>query len=102
MDKDRLIEFVARVMEESGFKVYRNFKTARHTIDIYGVLSTDLGDLGMVVACNNFDDHWKVGIDVFKDAELMAKTVQASKVVVVTTSYFTDSAVDYAHKRLCP
>jgi hypothetical protein len=86
-------------MEESGFKVYKNFKTSRHIIDIYGVLPTILGDMGVVVACKNYDEHWEVGLDVLKEMEMIGKTLKASKVVVVTTSYFTNSAVNYAGRR---
>jgi hypothetical protein len=99
MEKNRLVRFVAKVMEESGFKVYKNFKTSRHIIDIYGVLPTILGDMGVVVACKNYDEHWEVGLDVLKEMEMIGKTLKASKVVVVTTSYFTNSAVNYAGRR---
>lgn len=99
MDKNRLIKFMAKVMEESGFKVYRNFQTSRHIIDIYGVLPTVLGDIGVVVACKNYDDRWEVGLDVLKEMEMVGKTLKASKIVVVTTSYFTKSAENYASRR---
>jgi Restriction endonuclease len=99
MDKNRLVRFMARVMEESGFKVYRNFQTSRHIIDIYGVLPTVLGDVGVVVACKNYDDRWEVGLDVLKEMEMVGKTLKASKIVVVTTSYFTNSATNYASRR---
>jgi hypothetical protein len=99
LEKNRLVRFVAKVMEESGFKVYKNFKTSRHIIDIYGVLPTILGDMGVVVACKNYDEHWEVGLDVLKEMEMVGKTLKASKVVVVTTSYFTNSAVNYAGRR---
>jgi hypothetical protein len=99
LDKNRLVKFMARVMEESGFKVYRNFQTSRHIIDIYGVLPTILGDIGVVVACKNYDDRWEVGLDVLKEMEMVGKTLKASKIVVVTTSYFTKSAVNYADRR---
>lgn len=99
LEKNRLVRFVAKVMEESGFKVYQNFKTSRHMIDIYGVLPTVLGDIGVVVACKNYDERWEVGLDVLKEMEMVAKTLKASKVVVVTTSYFTKSAINYAGRR---
>jgi hypothetical protein len=99
MDKNRLIRFMAKVMEESGFKVYRNFQTSRHIIDIYGVMPTILGDIGVVVACKNYDERWEVGLDVLKEMEMVAKTLKASKVVIVTTSYFTNSAMNYAGRR---
>jgi hypothetical protein len=50
LEKSRLVNFMAKVMEESGFKVYKNFQTSRHIIDIYGVLPSILGDVGVVVA----------------------------------------------------
>ena len=79
LEKNRLVRFVAKVMEESGFKVYKNFKTSRHIIDIYGVLPTVLGDMGVVVACKNYDEHWEVGLDVLKEMEMVGKTLKASK-----------------------
>jgi hypothetical protein len=99
MEKSRLVNFVAKVMEESGFKVYKNFQTSRHIIDIYGVLPTILGDIGTVVAVKNYDERWEVGLDVLKEMEMVAKTLKASKIVVVSSSYFTDNAVNYAGRR---
>ncbi|MCE7697326.1 MAG: restriction endonuclease, partial [Methanobacterium paludis] len=99
MEKNRLVGFVAKVMEKSGFKVYKNFKTSRHIIDIYGVLPTVLGDMGVVVACKNYDEKWEVGLDVLKEMEMIGKPLKASKIVVVSTSYFTDSAANYAGRR---
>ncbi len=99
MEKTRLVNFVAKVMEESGFKVYKNFQTSRHIIDIYGVLPSILGDVGIVVAVKNYDERWEVGLDVLKEMEMVAKTLKASKIVVVSSSYFTDNAVNYAGRR---
>jgi hypothetical protein len=99
MEKTRLVDFVAKVMEESGFKVYKNFQTSRHIIDIYGVLPSVLGDVGVVVAVKNYDERWEVGLDVLKEMEMVAKTLKASKIVVVSSSYFTDNAINYAGRR---
>ena len=74
LEKDRLVRFIAKVMEESGFKVYKNYKTSRHVIDVYGILPTVLGDMGVVVACKNYDEHWEVGLDVLKEMEMVGKT----------------------------
>ena len=86
-------------MEESGFKVYKDFKTSRHVIDIYGVLSTVVGDMGVVVAVKNYDEEWEVGLDVLKEMEMIGKTLKASKIVVVTSSHFTNSAINYGGRR---
>lgn len=86
-------------MEESGFKVYKDFRTSRHLIDIYGILPTVLGDIGVVVACKNYDEKWNVGLDVLKEMEMVGKTLKASKVVIVTTSGYSSQAVNYAARR---
>lgn len=86
-------------MEESGFKVYKDFRTSRHLIDIYGILPTVLGEIGVVVACKNYDEKWKVGLDVLKEMEMVAKTLKASKVVIVTTSGYSSQSINYAARR---
>ena len=99
MKKQKLVDFIAKVMEDSGFKVYKDFRTSQHIVDIYGILPTALGDIGVVVACKNYDENWKVGMDVLKEMEMAAKTLKASKVVIVTTSDFSSQARNYAVKR---
>jgi hypothetical protein len=99
LEKNRLVQFIGKVMEESGFKVYKDFKTSRHVIDIYGVLSTVVGDMGVVIAVKNYDEEWEVGLDVLKEMEMIGKTLKASKIVVVTSSYFTNSAINYGGRR---
>jgi hypothetical protein len=99
LEKNRLVQFIGKVMEESGFKVYKDFETSRHVIDIYGVLSTVVGDMGVVVAVKNYDEEWEVGLDVLKEMEMIGKTLKASKIVVVTSSYFTNSAINYGGRR---
>lgn len=99
LEKNRLVDFVAKIMEKSGFKVHKYFKTSKHLVDIYGVLPTVLGDIGVVVACKNYEERWKVGLDVLKEMEMVSKTLQASKVVVVTTSTFSENALSYANGR---
>ncbi|MEW6010598.1 MAG: restriction endonuclease [Methanobacterium sp.] len=99
LQKNRLVEFIAKIMEESGFKVYKDFRTSRHLIDIYGILPTVLGDFGVVVSCKNYDEKWNVGLDVLKEMEMVAKTLKASKVVIVTTSGYSSQAVNYAARR---
>lgn len=86
-------------MEKSGFKVQKYYKTTKYVVDIYGVLPTVLGDIGIVVSCKNYEERWKVGLDVIKEMEMVAKTLNASKVVIVTTSTFSDNALRYAQGR---
>ncbi len=99
LEKNRLVDFVAKIMEKSGFKVHKYFKTSKHLVDIYGILPTVLGDIGVVVTCKNYEERWKVGLDVLKEMEMVAKTLQASKVIVITTSTFSDNALSYANGR---
>ncbi len=99
MEKKKLVEFMGKVMEKSGYKVYKNFKTSKHIIDIYGVLPTVLGDIGVIVTCKNYDERWNVGLDVLKEIEMISKSMKASKAVIVTTSGYTPQAINYAARR---
>ncbi len=99
VEKSQLVNVVAKIMENSGFKVYKDFKTSQAIIDIYGVLPTVMGDFGVVVACKNYDKEWDVGIDVVKEMEMIGKALKASKVTIVTNSNFSSQAINYASRR---
>lgn len=99
MEKPQLVNFIAKVLEESGFKVYKNFKTSSQVVDIYAVLPTSMGDFGVVVGCKNYDKQWEVGIDVLKEMEMIGKTLKASKVTIVTSSSFSAQAIKYGTQR---
>lgn len=99
LEKKRLVDFVAKIMEESGFKVETNYRTSKYIADVYGVLPTILGDIGVVVACKNYEERWKVGMEVLKEMEMTAKAMHASEIVIITTSDFSPNAVSYAERR---
>jgi len=99
LEKKRLVDFVAKIMEQSGFKVRKNYRISKYIVDVYGLLPTVLGDIGVVVACKNYEERWKVGMDVLKELEMTAKALQASKIVVISTSDFSPNAVSYAERR---
>ncbi|HAV90474.1 MAG TPA: restriction endonuclease [Eubacterium sp.] len=99
MEKERLIKFIATIMEESGFKTTTNYPVDNQVIDIYATLETSVGEVGVVVACKNYEEPWTVGLDVLKDMEHAAKAVNASKILIFTTSRFTHGAAVYAQKR---
>ena len=88
-----------KVLEDSGFKVYKNFKTSQRVIDIYAVLPTTIGDFGVVLACNNYDKEFEVGIDLLKEMEDAGESLKASKVAVVTSAYFNNQATNYALRK---
>ena len=99
MEKPQLINFIAKVMEDSGFKVYKNFKTSQKVVDIYAVLPTTIGDFGVVVACKNYDKDFEIGVDVLKEMEDVQQSLKASKVTVVSSSYFSSQAKNYALRK---
>ena len=86
-------------MEDSGFKVYKNFTTSQKVIDIYAVLPTTIGDFGVVVACLNYDKTYEVGVDVLKEMEEVGESLKASKVTIVSSSYFSSQATNYALRK---
>ncbi|WP_409200230.1 restriction endonuclease [Methanobrevibacter sp. DSM 116169] len=99
MEKSQLINFVAKVMEESGFQVHKNFKTSIKVVDIYAVLPTSMGDFGIVMECNNYDKQWEVGVDILKEMEKVGENLNSSKVAIVTTSRFSAQSKNYANKK---
>ena len=99
MEKPQLVNFIAKVMEDSGFKVYKNFKTSQKVIDIYAVLPTTIGDFGVVVACKNYDKDIETGVSILKEMEEVAESIKASKVTIVTSSYFSSQATNYALRK---
>lgn len=99
VEKLQLVNFISKVMEESGFKVYKDFKTSQKVIDIYGVLPSVMGDFSVVVACKNYDKQWEVGIDILKEMEMIGRNLKASKVVIVTSSIFSSQSRNYASKK---
>ncbi|KZX17059.1 restriction endonuclease [Methanobrevibacter filiformis] len=99
MEKLQLVNFIATVMEESGFKVYKDFKTSQMVVDIYGVLPSVLGDFTVVVTCKNYDVQWKVGIDVLKEMEMVGRNLKASKIAIVTSSSFSTQSRSYASRK---
>ena len=86
-------------MEDSGFKVYKNFKTSQKVIDIYAILPTTIGDFGVVVACKNYDKNFEIGVDVLKEMEEVGESLKASKVTIVSSSYFSSQATNYALRK---
>ena len=86
-------------MEDSGFKVYKNFKTSQKVVDIYAVLPTTIGDFGVVVACKNYDKDFEIGVDVLKEMEDVQQSLKASKVTIVSSSYFSNQARNYALRK---
>ncbi|MGL6299088.1 MAG: restriction endonuclease [Methanobacteriaceae archaeon] len=99
MEKTQLVNFMAKVMEESGFKVYKNFKTPTAVVDIYAVMSTVMGEFSTVVSCKNYEKQWEVGIDSIKEIEMIGRSLKASKVTLVTTSKFSSQSRNYAAKK---
>ena len=99
MEKPQLINFIAKVMEDSGFKVYKNFKTSQRVVDIYAILPTTIGDFGVVVACKNYDKTFEIGVDVLREMEQVQDSLKASKVTIVASCYFSNQAKNYALRK---
>ena len=99
LEKPQLINFIAKVMEDSGFRVYKNFKTSQKVIDIYAILPTTIGDFGVVVACKNYEKEFRIGVDVLKEMEDVQASIKASKVTIVTSAYFSEQARNYALRK---
>ena len=81
------------------WKNHNNFKTSQKVIDIYAILPTTIGDFGVVVACKNYDKDFEIGVDVLKEMEDVQQSLKASKVTIVSSSYFSNQAKNYALRK---
>ena len=99
MEKTQFVNFIATILEESGFKVYRDFKQFQHVIDIYAVHPSIMGNFTLAVACKNYDEEWKVGLDIVKEMEMVGRVLKVSKIVIATTSNFSEQARNYASEK---
>jgi hypothetical protein len=99
VEKSQLINFIGKMMEDSGFKIYKNFKASEMIIDIYGVLPTLMGDFGVIVTCKNHEKELNVGIETLKDMEMVGRRLKASKIAIVTSSSFSSQAINYGTKK---
>ncbi len=99
LEKAQLINFIAKVLEDSGFNVYKNFKTSQAVVDIYAVLPTNIGDFGVVLACDNQSKDDVVGIQLLKEMEEVAANLKASKIAIVTSAYFSQQTINYASRK---
>ena len=86
-------------MEDSGFNVYKNFKTTKQNVDIYAVLPSSTGEIGVVVACKNYEEEFDVDVDVLIEMEEVKELLNASKVTIVTSSSFSPEAVEYSKQK---
>ncbi|MDR2967352.1 MAG: restriction endonuclease [Methanobacteriaceae archaeon] len=99
MEKPQFVNFIVTILEESGFKVYGDFKAFEHIIDIYAVLPTIIGDFTIAISCKNYEEEWKVGLDIVKEMEMVGRVLKVSKVVIATTSNFSPQAKKYASEK---
>ena len=62
-------------------------------------MPTNIGDFGVVVACKNYDKDFEIGVDVLKEMEEVGESLKASKVTIVSSSYFSSQATNYALRK---
>ena len=99
MEKSQFINFIVTILEESGFKVDRDFKSFKHIIDIYAEFPTIIGDFTIAIACKNNDEKSEVGLDMVKEMEMVRRVLKPSNVVIACSSHFSPQAEKYASEK---
>lgn len=89
---------VCTILKSKGFETQLTPATRDGGKDI--IAKTDVGGLPFViyVECKQWDETRKVGIDVVERLSAVQLDAHINKSVVVTTSFFTKGARDYAEK----
>jgi len=92
----RFEELVAELFARRGFTVSLTPATRDGGIDLYAVTRDDLGSHLYVVECKRYAPTRKVGVEAVRGLYAMTEVKNATKGVLVTTSYFSRDAVAFA------
>lgn len=91
-------ELVAEILSDMGLDVELTKATRDGGVDIYARLRHEVGSFLMVVECKRYAPENAVGIGVVQRLYGIQQTQRANKGLIVTTSYFSEPAIQEANK----
>jgi len=92
----RFEELVAELLRAQGFEPTLTPRTRDGGRDILAARSDALGSLLYLVECKRYGPKNKVGVEVVRAIHGVTNSERATKGVIVTTSFFTKNAIDFA------
>lgn len=92
----RFEEIIADLFARRGFTVSLTPATRDGGIDLYAVTRDDLGSHLYIVECKRYAENRKVGVEAVRGLYAMTDVKNATKGVLITTSYFSRDAIAFA------
>jgi DNA-binding transcriptional regulator/RsmH inhibitor MraZ len=87
-------EWTADTLTKLGYQVQLTKATVDGGVDIYAATSNDMGDFLYLVECKKYQDR-KVGVEVLRALNGVVEQQRATSGLLVTTSYFSQPAVEF-------
>ena len=91
----RFEEIVAEILSLKGYDVSLTPATADGGFDIYAAKKDGLGEFLFLIECKRYTPPRKVGVQVVRQLRGVMDEFRAVGAAVVTTSYFTEPALEY-------
>ncbi len=89
-------ELTADLLERMGYEVQLTAKTRDGGKDLYALRKDGLGSFMFVVECKRYNPNNLVGVGVVRSLHGVAQHERANGAIVMTTSFFTEPAKQFA------
>lgn len=89
-------ELTADLLERMGYEVQLTAKTRDGGKDLYALRKDGLGSFMFVVECKRYNPNNHVGVGVVRSLHGVAQHERANGAIVMTTSFFTEPAKQFA------
>ena len=98
LDPRTFEELVAEIFRDKGFRIEVTPRTRDGGKDIYAARSDSLGPVLYIIECKRYRSSRKVGVEAVRAFYGVAQAEQdpVTRGIIVTTSFFTRDAIDFA------
>ncbi|TCZ81090.1 restriction endonuclease [Paenibacillus albiflavus] len=96
IDPRKFEEIVAEIFHKKGFSVSLTPRTRDGGKDIYAVQHGMFGPQLLVIECKRYSSTNKVGVELVRGIYGVKMAERATAAMLVTTSYFSKDAIDFA------
>lgn len=96
IDPRKFEEIVAEIFHKKGFSVTLTPRTRDGGKDIYAVQHGMFGQQLLVIECKRYSSTNKVGVELVRGIYGVKMAERATAAMLVTTSYFSKDAIDFA------
>ncbi|MBE9502193.1 MAG: restriction endonuclease [Dehalococcoidia bacterium] len=96
LDPRQFEKLVMEIFRDKGFDTELTPRTRDGGKDIHAVCSTSLGCSLYVIECKRYESSRKVGVEAVRALYGVVEKERVTKGIIVTTSSFTNDAIDFA------